>query len=75
MLIRFWAAIDLVDTLRAGAGLVRDFLRFAFCDGAFAAIGFLKKMVGSGALSLPDPDALPVEVCPRSATTMSWVRP
>ena len=59
MLIRFCVAIDLIDV--AGAERVVNFLRLAFCDVALAAIAFPKNG-GSGALSRPDPDALPVEV-------------
>jgi hypothetical protein len=38
MLIRFCAAIDIVDDAWAGGGLVFDFLRLDFCSVVFAAI-------------------------------------
>jgi hypothetical protein len=40
MLIRLCVAIDTVEAAEAGAGLVFDFLRLAFCGVFFAGIAF-----------------------------------
>src|SRR5882672_5929182 len=72
MLIRFCVAIDIVDDAWAGGGLVLDFLRLVFCDVVFAAIRS-PEMAGQARLG-PDPDAFPVEVCPRSAATIACSR-
>jgi hypothetical protein len=62
-------AVDTIEAAKAGGGLVFDFLRFAFSGAVFARIAF-PKMAGQAALR-PDPDAFPVEVCPRSAATIA----
>jgi hypothetical protein len=72
ILIRFFVAIDIVDAPLAGGRLAFDFLRFAFLGVVFADIAFPGDG-GSGRLR-PDPDAFPVEVCPRSAATIACSR-
>ena len=72
ILIRFCVATASVDAAYADGKLVFDFLRFGLCGGVFADIAF-PKMVGQAAWR-PDPDAFPVEVCPRSAATIACSR-
>jgi hypothetical protein len=72
MLIRFCVATDSVDAAEAGGELAFDFLRFGLCSVVFVDIAF-PEMVGQAALQ-PDPVAFPVEICPRSATTIACCR-
>lgn len=74
ILIRFFVAIDIVDALPADHGLGFDFLRFAFVGVVLADIEFEFPGYGGQAVLRPDPDAFPVEVCPRSATTIACFR-
>ena len=62
ILIRFRAAIDIVDAAWAGCEPVFDFLRFGFCDVVFADIAF--PGIGGPGPFRPGPDAFPVEVFP-----------
>jgi len=73
MLIRFCVAIDLIDV--AGAEPVVDFLRLAFYDVALPAIAFPEKVVGQARLRYLTLTRSLSRLCPRSAATMSWVRP
>jgi hypothetical protein len=72
MLIRFCVATDSVDAAQAGGAFAFDFLCFGFCGVVFADIAF-PEMVGQAALQ-PDPDAFPVEICPRSAAIIACRR-
>ena len=67
ILIRFPVAIDIVDAPSTDQRLGFDFLRFGFVDVVFADIAF-PGYGGSGLFWRPDPDAFPVEVCPRSVS-------
>jgi hypothetical protein len=73
MLIRFCVTTDSVEAAEAGGEFAFDFLRFGLCGVEFADIAFPEMMVGQAALQ-PDPDAFPVEICPRSAATIACWR-
>jgi hypothetical protein len=66
ILIRFCVATDAIDAAWAGAGLVFD-----FCVSPFVVLSshplHSPEMAGQAAWQ-PDPDAFPVEVCPRSGS-------
>jgi hypothetical protein len=67
MLSRFCAAIDITGAAEASDGTGFEGLRFDFFAVALVRIAIPKKMAGQAAWQ-PDPDAFPVEVCPRSAS-------
>lgn len=65
MFIRFPVAIDIIDETRADVRLILFPVRFDFVGVFFARIAFPEKWQVRRAWR-PDPDAFPVEVCPRA---------
>lgn len=73
ILIRFCATTDRAAGCGPTLAFLSAFLPFGRCDVVFTDI-VSPELVGQAAQQ-PDPDAFPVEVCPRSAAIMACYRP